>query len=65
VTFDVPIAEFDAEVDALRAKGIDFTTFEMEGVEWTEGVASMGTEMRAVWFTDPDGNILNLLATTL
>jgi hypothetical protein len=27
-------------------------------VEWNDGVASMGG-MRAVWFTDPDGNILN------
>ena len=58
VTFDVPASEFDAEVDALRAKGIEFMTFEMEGLEWNDGVASMG-EMRAVWFTDPDGNILN------
>lgn len=60
VTFDVPASEFDAEVDALRAKGIEFTTYEMEGVEWNDGVASLGDEMRAVWFTDPDGNILNL-----
>ena len=62
VTFDVPESEFDAEVDALRAKGIEFMTFEMEGLEWNDGVASMGSAMRGVWFTDPDGNILNLLA---
>jgi catechol 2,3-dioxygenase-like lactoylglutathione lyase family enzyme len=62
VTFDVPTAEFDAEVEALRAKGIEFMTFEAEGVEWTDGVASMGGQMSAVWFTDPDGNILNLSA---
>jgi catechol 2,3-dioxygenase-like lactoylglutathione lyase family enzyme len=58
VTFDVPAAEFDAEVGDLRGKGIEFTTFETEGVEWHDGVASMGG-IRAVWFTDPDGNILN------
>ncbi len=62
VTFDVPASEFDAEVDALRAKGIEFMTFEMEGLEWNDGVASMGPGMRGVWFTDPDSNILNLLA---
>jgi hypothetical protein len=37
-------------------------TFDFEGAEWEDGVASMGSEMRAVWFTDPDGNILNLSA---
>ena len=60
VTFNVPTADFDGEVAALREKGIEFMTFEMDGVDWTDGVASMGTEMKAVWFTDPDGNILNL-----
>ena len=62
VTFDIPASALDAEVDALRAKGVEFMTFEMEGLEWNDGVASMGPDMRGVWFTDPDGNILNLLA---
>ena len=62
VTFDVPTSEFDGEVDALRAKGIEFMTFDFEGAEWKDGVASMGSEIKAVWFTDPDGNILNLSA---
>jgi len=61
VTFGVPAEEFDAEVNELRGKGIEFATFETEGVEWNDGVASMGG-MRAVWFTDPDGNILNYSA---
>lgn len=64
VTFDVPAAEFDNEVAELRGKGIEFATFETDGVEWNDGVASMG-EMRAVWFTDPDGNILNYSAGEL
>ena len=62
VTFEIPTSEFDGEVDALRAKGIEFMTFDLEGAEWKDGVASMGSEMKAVWFTDPDGNILNLSA---
>ena len=61
VTFDVPESEFDAEVDTLRAKGIEFMTFEMEGLEWNDG-SPRWAAMRGVWFTDPDGNILNLLA---
>jgi catechol 2,3-dioxygenase-like lactoylglutathione lyase family enzyme len=59
MTFQVDDGEFDAEVARLRAAGITFDTFEMEGLEWVDGVASM-TGGRSVWFRDPDGNILNL-----
>ena len=31
-------------------------------MEWQDGVATAGS-MRAVWFADPDGNILNLETT--
>ena len=54
-------SEFDREVAELRAKGIEFLTFEGPyGVEWNDGVASMAGQGRGVWFTDPDGNILNI-----
>ena len=57
MSFRVPRDAFDAEVDALRAAGVELQSFEMEGVTWTDGVASWGDE-RAVWFEDPDGNTL-------
>jgi catechol 2,3-dioxygenase-like lactoylglutathione lyase family enzyme len=60
LSFEVPDSSFQAEVDSLRQRGVDFQTFEMEGMEWTDGVASMGESMQAVWFADPDGNILNI-----
>jgi hypothetical protein len=60
VSFDVPASAFQEEVDALRAKGVEFMTFEMPDVTWNDGVASMGESVQAVWFTDPDGNILNI-----
>jgi catechol 2,3-dioxygenase-like lactoylglutathione lyase family enzyme len=59
VSFDVPAAAFDDEVADLRAKGVTLQTFEMDGFEWHDGVATAGA-MRAVWFADPDGNVLNL-----
>ena len=63
VSFDVPLAAFDDEVQALRQKGVSFMTFEAEGLEWNEGVASMmGEDMKSVWFTDPDGNVINVSA---
>src|SRR6266498_4381131 len=64
MTFDVPTTDFDAEVERLRAKGVTFQTFDLEGVEWKDGIASMGETVRAVWFTDPDGNILNVSTGT-
>ncbi len=62
VNFDVPMSEFDEEVGALREKGVTFMTFEAEGLDWNEGVASAGDAMKSVWFADPDGNILNVTA---
>ena len=59
MSFSVPPDRFDSEVAALREKGIEFQTFDMEGLEWADGVASVGS-MHAVWFADPDGNVLNL-----
>ena len=60
VSFDVPTADFDDEVAELRSKGIEFVTFDAEGLEWDNGVATIGGRARSVWFTDPDGNILNI-----
>ena len=62
LSFDVPTAGFDDEIDTLREKGVTFMTFEAEGLDWKDGVASMGEEMKSVWFTDPGGNIINVSA---
>ncbi|MFZ0529687.1 MAG: VOC family protein [Propionicimonas sp.] len=59
VSFQVPEDAFDAEVDALRAKGVTYQTFEAEGLAWSGDVAAY-EGMRSVWFTDPDGNTINL-----
>ena len=60
VSFNVPTSAFSEEVNELRAKGVEFLTFEAEGVEWNDDVASMGSSMQGVWFTDPDGNIISV-----
>ena len=59
VSFQVPDEVFGAEVDALRDKGVSYQTFEAEGITWDGDVARYA-DMRAVWFADPDGNIINL-----
>ena len=62
VSFNVAMTAFDDEVATLRDKGVSFLTFEAEGLEWNDGVASTGGVMKSVLFTDPDGNILNIVA---
>lgn len=62
VSFNIAMTAFDDEVATLRDKGVSFLTFDAEGLEWNDGVASMGGVMKAVWFSDPDGNILNIAA---
>lgn len=59
VAFEMEPDAFDAEVADLRSRGVTFQTFDMPGTTWDDGVASIGP-MRAVWFEDPDGNILNV-----
>ena len=64
VSFQVPMDGFDAEVSALQGKGVSFQTFDAEGLTWDDGVASFGDDYRSVWFEDPDGNILNVVAAS-
>lgn len=59
VSFMATGEQFDHEIEELRHKGVSFMTFDLEGIEWDDGVASTG-DMRAVWFSDPDGNIINI-----
>ncbi len=56
----LPADAFDTELAALREKGVGFQTFENEYVTWDDGVASMPDGRRAAWFSDPDGNVLNI-----
>lgn len=63
MSFQVPNDEFDAEIQALRDAGVSFDTFEMDEIEWQDGVA-IREGMRSAWFSDPDGNILNIMTRT-
>jgi catechol 2,3-dioxygenase-like lactoylglutathione lyase family enzyme len=59
VSFTLPPDAFGREVEELRRRGVDFQTFQAEGATWHDGVADFGA-FRAVWFEDPDGNVLNV-----
>jgi catechol 2,3-dioxygenase-like lactoylglutathione lyase family enzyme len=51
--------EFDSVVDALGSKGIAFEQYDLPGVTREGDIHVMGG-FKAVWFKDPDGNILNV-----
>jgi predicted enzyme related to lactoylglutathione lyase len=54
------VDDIETEVRDLRAKGIIFEQYDMPGVEWSDGIASMGEMGKAAWFKDSEGNILCL-----
>jgi len=43
----------------LKASGVVFEQYDMDGATYADGVHRMG-DFRMVWFKDPDGNILHL-----
>jgi len=47
-------------VEGLKAKGIAFEHYDMPGINREGDIHVMG-ELKAAWFKDPDGNILNLV----
>jgi catechol 2,3-dioxygenase-like lactoylglutathione lyase family enzyme len=54
------VDDIDAEVSALKQKGIMFEHYDMPGLE-VRGDVHVGDGMKIAWFKDPDGNILNIV----
>ncbi len=58
-TFSVGNANLQRVIDALESKGVTFEHYDMPGVK-REGHVHIAGNMKAAWFKDPDGNIVNL-----
>lgn len=57
--------DFDTIVEALREKGVAFEHYDDLPNTTREGDIHVGgDDFKAVWFKDPDGNILNLANMT-
>ncbi len=59
-----PVADIDAAVDALTAKGVQFQRYDGEMVTDAKGVfrgAAPDAGPDIAWFTDPAGNILSVI----
>ena len=54
------VADIEAEVRDLKAKGVTFETYDMPGVQWDGEIASMEDMGRAAWFKDSEGNTMCL-----
>ena len=53
------VDDVEAEVEALRNKGVVFEHYDMPGMT-RDGDVHVGGDMKVAWFKDPDGNILNI-----
>ena len=53
--------DFDAIVQDLEAKGVSFEHYDDLPDTTRDGDVHVIGEFKAVWFKDPDGNILNLI----
>jgi catechol 2,3-dioxygenase-like lactoylglutathione lyase family enzyme len=56
--------DFDAIVRDLQSTGVTFEHYDLPDTTREGDVHVMG-EFKAVWFKDPDGNILNLINQTM
>ncbi len=52
------VDDIEAEVNELQGKGLVFEQYDMQGVSWANGIASIPTMGRAAWFKDSEGNIM-------
>jgi catechol 2,3-dioxygenase-like lactoylglutathione lyase family enzyme len=57
--------DFDGIVADLSAKGVAFEHYDDLPDTTREGDVHIAGEFKAVWFKDPDGNILNLINETM
>jgi catechol 2,3-dioxygenase-like lactoylglutathione lyase family enzyme len=52
--------DFDAIMEDLRAKGVTFERYDDLPGTTREGDVHLLGDLRAAWFKDPDGNIVNI-----
>ena len=53
------VDDIEATATALRERGITLEEYDIPGLRTEDGIAGLAGG-RAIWFKDPDGNILNV-----
>jgi predicted enzyme related to lactoylglutathione lyase len=54
------VADVDKEIEALKARGVVFETYDMPGERSPSGAVTAGGA-KAAWFKDSEGNIMALI----
>ena len=52
------VDDIESEVQALKATGVSFETYDMPGVDWEDDIATLPGVGRAAWFKDSEGNTM-------
>jgi catechol 2,3-dioxygenase-like lactoylglutathione lyase family enzyme len=50
-------SDLEADMQALRARGVVFEEYDFPGLKTVNGIAAIG-DIRGAWFKDSEGNIL-------
>jgi catechol-2,3-dioxygenase len=54
------VEDLAAELERLRARGVEIEEFDGPGLKTVDGIADVGFALSA-WFVDPDGNSIGVL----
>jgi predicted enzyme related to lactoylglutathione lyase len=54
------VEDVDAEVAALRSRGVFFEEYDAPGIKTLNGIATMG-DTKGAWFKDSEGNIMAVI----
>lgn len=60
LAWSVEGGDLEKVMEDLKGKGVTFEHYDLPGMKVEGDVHVMG-EMKAAWFKDPDGNILNIV----
>jgi predicted enzyme related to lactoylglutathione lyase len=52
------VDDVEQEVNDLKAKGVTFEEYDLPGVKWQDGIATLEGMGKAAWFKDSEGNVL-------
>jgi predicted enzyme related to lactoylglutathione lyase len=55
------VADLEATMADLRARGVVFEDYDMPGLKTVNGVAEMGPMGRGAWFVDSEGNTISVV----
>jgi catechol 2,3-dioxygenase-like lactoylglutathione lyase family enzyme len=56
--------DIESIVEALKAKGVSFEQYDLPGMT-RDGELHVAGDVKTAWFSDPDGNVLNIVSQSM